>query len=197
MGHSTHTWQRFADLVRSSGVTAIADVRSSPYSRHTPHFSRETLKQGLHSEGMAYSFLGKELGGRPSRRDLYANGIADYEAMARTSAFIAGLNRVVSGAERYRVALLCAEHDPLDCHRCLLVGRHLNLRGAQVRHILADRSVVSHAELEDHLLRIEHLSSADFFMSRSDRLAAAYRERSRRVAYTEASQPTSGQWTDP
>ena len=91
IGHSTHSRERFRALLHRADVNAIADIRSSPFSRHTPHFSQRELKQWLKDEGIAYVFLGKELGGRPTSSTLYRNGIADYDAMAKTSEFATGI----------------------------------------------------------------------------------------------------------
>jgi uncharacterized protein (DUF488 family) len=148
IGHSTHSWERFVSLLRHANISAIADVRTSPYSRQHPHFNRDELLQELRSEGISYVFLGKQLGGRPSARRLYSDGIADYEKMAKAPEFSEGLKRVLEGARKYRVALMCSEADPMDCHRCLLVSRALAGCGARVSHVLSDGTVVSHAEIE-------------------------------------------------
>jgi uncharacterized protein (DUF488 family) len=95
------------------------------------------------------------------------------------------LDRVIEGSKKYRIALLCSERDPLDCHRCLLVGRALAERGIGVSHILDDGRVVSHAEIEDKLLEITGRNANDLFAPRAERLAAAYRERARKVAFVE------------
>lgn len=185
IGHSAHSWERFISLLRCANVTAIADVRTSPYSRHYPHFNRDNLRDELRANGISYVFLGKELGGRPSERKFYCEGIADYERMAQTSEFSTGLDRVIEGAKKFRIALMCSERDPLDCHRCLLVGRALAQRGVRVRHVLDDGRIASHSEVEDKLLEISGRNADDFFAPRSERLAAAYRERARKVAFAE------------
>jgi uncharacterized protein (DUF488 family) len=189
VGHSTHSWEEFVALLRSAGVTAVADVRTSPYSRHFPHFNRDELREELRLDGISYVFLGKELGGRPAERKFYCDGIADYEKMASATEFSTGLDRVVEGAKKYRVALMCSEHDPLDCHRCLLVGRALAERGVRVSHILSNGKIVSHTKIEDKLLEISGRSADDFFAPRADRLVAAYRDRARKVAFTEQPKP--------
>ena len=185
IGHSTHSWERFIALLRGANVKAIADVRSSPYSKHFPHFNRDELRDELQKNRISYVFLGKELGGRPSERSLYCEGVADYAKMAQTPEFNRGLDRVVEGAQTYRVALMCSEHDPLDCHRCLLVGRALAQRGVNVGHILSDGSIVSHHQIEDRLLELTGRKEDDLFAARSERLADAYRERARKVAFAE------------
>jgi uncharacterized protein (DUF488 family) len=185
IGHSTHAWEDFVALLRGANVTAIADVRSSPYSVHSPQFNRDRLREGLRLEGISYVFLGKELGGRPNAHKFYHEGVADYESMARTPEFEKGLDRIIEAATTYRIALMCSERDPLDCHRCLLVGRVLAERGVVVNHILEDGTVVSQAQIEDSLLVLSGRSDEDLFATRLERVAASYRERARKVAFTE------------
>ena len=185
IGHSTHTWERFVALLRGAGVTAIADVRSAPYSRHSPHFSQDALAGGLRAAGIAYVPLGKELGGRPASKSLFRDGVADYERMAATARFAASLGRIIEGASRYRICLMCSERDPLDCHRCLLIGRRLQEREVRVRHILADGTIQPHEVIEERLLAVTGMSNDDLFAAPSERLSFAYRERSRRVAFAD------------
>lgn len=183
IGHSTHAWKHFVALLRGADVTAVADVRTSPYSRHSPQFSRDSLRHALRRDGISYVFLGKELGGHPSGQRFYCDGVPDYERMAQAPEFSAGLDRLIDGAQKYRVALVCAERDPLDCHRCLLVGRALAQRGVRVNHILDDGNIISHGAIEDVLLQLSGRDAADLFALPSERLAAAYRERARKVAF--------------
>ena len=185
VGHSTLGYESFLSTLRQADITAIADVRSSPYSRHNPQFNRDTLKSELRLDGIAYVFLGEELGGRPKRRDLFCDGVADYEKMAATPTFAAGLERVVAGAQKYRIAMMCSEHDPTECHRCLLVGRALHEKNIAVRHILSDRTIVPHSEIERRLLALSGKTNEDFFENNINRLALAYRKRSLAVAYSE------------
>ena len=94
IGHSNLAADRFVALLKDAGVTAVADVRSVPFSRWCPWFSGKTLAQRLAGEAIAYIALGDALGGRPSDPRLYRDGVADYEAMAGTLEFRAGLDRV-------------------------------------------------------------------------------------------------------
>lgn len=185
IGHSTLPLEQFLALLASAKVTAIADVRSSPWSRFNPQFNRDQLKQSLKANAIAYRFFGRQLGGRPSDPSLFYGATADYEAMARTIEFAEGLKLVLDGAKKHRVALMCSEHDPLDCHRCLLVGRSLTERGSSVRHILSNGETKSQNQIEDTLLSMSGRDCDDLFAPRSERLNAAYRERSLRVAYAE------------
>ena len=184
VGHSTHTYERFLQLIKGEYVTAIGDVRTSPFSRHQSHFNKDVLQDELKRDGITYVFLGKELGGRPKNNAYFSDGVADYEKMATSEDFTRGIDRVVEGARKYRVALMCSEHDPLDCHRCLLVSRALASRGIEVKHLLASGEVVTHDNIEDKLLKFLGDEMDDLFAPRSERLAIAYRERSKKVAYT-------------
>ena len=183
IGHSAHPSERFIALLRAAAVTAVADVRTSPFSRRHPHFNRDALRDELRRNGISYVFLGKELGGRPSDPAFYCEGVADYEKMAQTPDFQTGLDRVVEGARTHRVALMCSERDPMDCHRCLLVSRALAQRGVTVQHVLGDGGTISQSEIEDRLLELSSRRGEDLFAPRSERLAMAYRERSRKAAF--------------
>ena len=185
IGHSTLPYERFLALLRNASVTAIADVRTAPFSRHFPHFNRDSLRDELRQDNVAYVFLGEELGGRPKGQRFYCDGVADYEKMAETADFARGLERVIEGAKKYRIAMMCSEHDPLDCHRCLLVGRALHERGVNVRHILSSGQIVDHRQIEDKLMEMSGKSDIDLFEPPAKRLAAAYRDRAMRVAFSE------------
>ena len=186
IGHSNHPIEHFLELLHNAGVTAVADVRSAPHSRYVPQFNHDALKVALRGAGIAHVYLGKELGGRPQNRQQYRDGVADYEKIAATEAFQAGLRRVLDGAATHRVALMCAEQHPLDCHRCLLVGRALAARGAMVRHILPEGAVMTQADIEAELLRRTGRDKEDLFMSPQERLATAYREYAHKVAFAAA-----------
>src|SRR6185503_16806022 len=117
--------------LKAHGVNALVDVRSVPMSRRFPWFSARPLADRLHSQGIAYVAMGDVLGGRPADRSLYCEGIADYETMAETEEFRAGLDRMRADMRKRRICLMCAEREPLDCHRCLLVGRALAAANAR------------------------------------------------------------------
>lgn len=177
VGHSNHGIDRFLGLLQAGAITAVADVRSVPYSRRMPHFCKADLQARLEAAGLVYVFLGEQLGARPKDPACYRDGRVDYDLIAITETFKAGLARVERGAARFRLALLCAEREPLDCHRSLLVARHLTARGAEIRHILADGSLEPHGATETRLLAQMNLATGDLFADRSDLLAEAYRRR--------------------
>ncbi|OGT83057.1 MAG: hypothetical protein A3H91_00055 [Gammaproteobacteria bacterium RIFCSPLOWO2_02_FULL_61_13] len=165
IGHSTHPIEAFVDLLRRHGVTALADVRSAPYSRFNPQFNREALEQALDANGIKYVFLGRELGARPADPALYKDGEVQYDRIAQSELFAAGIERVVRGAGEFTIALMCAEKEPGECHRTILISPALALRGLMVRHILADGSLEDHEAVMKRLGRTEEFPQRDLFGS--------------------------------
>lgn len=188
IGHSTHSADLFLTLLRQHRIDAVADVRSSPFSRFNPQFNRENLERFLKKNGIHYVFLGKELGARTDDRSCYENGRVQYERLAQTALFQTGLDRVRQGAQRYRIALMCAEKEPLECHRTLLVAKALAERGHTIRHIHADGHLESHEDAMERLLDVTGLPKADFFRSKEELLAEAMARQEAQIAYVEEGQ---------
>lgn len=195
VGHSVHPIEEFLGLLSKHSITAIADVRSSPYSRYNPQFNLESLKARLSKTGIAYSFLGKELGARSEDPDCYVNGKAQYERLANTDLFQMGLTRVIEGLGKHRVALMCAEKDPITCHRTILVCRHLISRGIAVKHILEDGRLEEHDKSLSRLFLELGIAENDLFRSREDLLSEAYYKRGQDIAYSVKESPVN-EWTD-
>jgi len=185
IGHSNLEFAKFVALLKQHGIHAVADVRSSPYSQFNPQFNREPLQRALREQGIAYVFLGEELGARRSEPECYVDGRADYSLIAKTPAFQRGLDRICQGAAKMRVAMMCAEKDPLDCHRCILVSPRLCERGFTVQHILDDGALESQEEAENRLTHLFDRSQFELFLSPRELIAEAYRLQSERIAYQE------------
>lgn len=183
IGHSNLKFAKFVALLKQHGIQALADVRSSPYSQYNPQFNREPLQRALRKQGMSYVFLGEELGARRSEPECYVNGRADYSLIAQTPAFIRGLDRIMQGAAKMRVAMMCAEKDPLDCHRCILVSPRLRERGLDVLHILSDGSLESQEQAERRLTQLFDLPERDLFRSTGEVVAEACRLQGEKIAY--------------
>jgi len=147
VGHSNHDFDTFAALLHASGIEVLADVRSQPWSRFNTAYRRENLQEHLRAAGIGYIYMGDALGGRPHDPGVYRDGRVDYAAVARSPTFIAGLDRLITTAQAHRVAMMCAERAPSDCHRSRLIGHNLLPRGVDVRHLLAEGGEVSQSQL--------------------------------------------------
>jgi uncharacterized protein (DUF488 family) len=183
VGHSNHDLGHFLQILRANQVTAVADIRSEPYSGYNPQFSREALKSSLEESGIDYVFLGDQLGARPQNPACYKDGKVQYKLMANTPLFRKGLERIVSGSEHHRIAMLCAEKDPLECHRSVLIARELEALGADVSHILEDGSLESQDEAMDRLLKQSGLGEGDLFRTRDQLIEDACARQEQEIAY--------------
>jgi uncharacterized protein (DUF488 family) len=182
IGHSNHSALRFVDLLRDAAIECVADVRSTPFSRRNPQFSQKALTASLKDAGIEYWFLGEALGARPKDPGCYEGGKASYARIAATPAFQEAIGELVEGSHAKRIALMCAEKEPLDCHRTILVGRALAQRGTELQHILADGRIDMHAQLEEHLLHLAR-EKVDLLNDRDAALARAYDTRGRQMAF--------------
>ena len=185
IGHSNHSLEAFSDLLAQHRVDVLADVRSAPYSRFNPQFNRESLAVALKSSEIEYAYFGRQLGGRPKDSSCYEGGRVCYDRVAETQDFRQGLAQVMDTAGQHRVAMMCAEKEPLDCHRTLLVAQALDARGVNVHHILADGRLESHADAISRLLRQHNLSpEGDLLATREESISLAIERRAAQVAFT-------------
>ena len=201
IGHSNHSSDQFVDLLLQHNVNALADVRSAPYSRYLPHFNKPALETLLPRQDIRYVFLGAELGARPEDQNCYVEGKAVYEKIAATETFAQGLKRLLKGLQNYRIALMCAEKDPLTCHRAILVCQHLVPFSLEIAHIHSSGELEFHEDLEERLLKAHNLqdpppaqqlsllsfpdADSNLELSREQRLHQAYQKQGDKIAYVE------------
>ena len=170
IGHSNHAIECFIDLLKAGGVALLVDVRSMPYSRRFPQFGKERLARSLAEAGIAYIHEGAALGGKPESG-------GSYETLAERPAFQEALGRLIERSRDTPLCLMCAEKEPLDCHRTVLVSRRLAERGVAIDHLLADGGTRPHHEIEEALLAKN--AGPDLFEDREARLARAWQMRER------------------
>lgn len=155
VGHSALSTSRLLELLAGNSIAVVVDVRSQPYSRFHPQHNRESLRDALKAAGIRYAFMGDTLGGRPQETCHYdSDGRVDYGSWAASPLFQHGLSRLVRSVEKYRVAILCSEEDPTECHRHLLIARVLLETGwspAEILDIRATGAVVAEASLAEQL----------------------------------------------
>ncbi|GLS99485.1 hypothetical protein GCM10007897_08650 [Sphingobium jiangsuense] len=174
LGHSNAGWDEFSYALDQFNIGCVIDVRSSPRSRWQ-HFNKPQLRVRLNRVGIAYVHLGDDLGGMPM------SGPTDYATRRTTAAFSTGIESVLAIAARCTPALLCAERDPLQCHRFSLIARHLyRLPDVRIAHIRHDGTLESHAAAEERLLALHKLSD-DLLSDRDQRLAEAYARQERKL----------------
>lgn len=177
-------------MLVDAGIDVVVDVRSVPFSRRFASYNRLDLRKTLRAARIRYLFLGEELGARRREQECYVAGRADYARIASLPLFRVGIARVTAGAASFRLALMCAERDPLECHRSILIGRCLFDMGADVRHLSAPGEYESHPNAEIRLVTEEgtltNESQLPMFgetASCSNPVVAAYKRRGEAIAY--------------
>lgn len=144
IGHGGRTVEDFVDLLGQHQIAYVIDVRSRPYSRYQPDFTKQALEGRLKARGIGYVFMGDSLGGRPDDPECYTGGKVDYDKVRNQAFYRAGLERLEKARDQgLGVVLLCSERKPESCHRSKLIGRSLSGRGVEVAHIDEDDEVIS------------------------------------------------------
>jgi uncharacterized protein (DUF488 family) len=153
IGYSGRSIDDFISLLEHHKIIALCDVRSMPYSSRNPDFNRELLKKTLKSHNIEYVFLGEELGARPKDPSCYVDGKALYQKIADSTLFKNGLKRIKLGMQKnYVLAMMCAEKDPMTCHRTILICRQLRDQQIDIRHIIDHETTETQADLEKRLI---------------------------------------------
>ena len=154
IGHSNLQIETFLDILYHHHINCIIDLRSAPYSRHNPQFNRETLKTDLEINEIEYIYMGDRLGARHEDKDLLSdNGKVDFDKVKDLPFFIEGIESLINKTNTGpNISLMCAEKDPFNCHRFVLISRALAKKNIAIENILSDKSTVSQEELEERLL---------------------------------------------
>ncbi|HKV25161.1 MAG TPA: DUF488 domain-containing protein [Candidatus Acidoferrum sp.] len=162
IGHSSLELPEFLAALGRQEIEVLCDVRSRPGSYRHPQFNREPLEACLREAKLRYEFLGESLGGRPEDpRAYYSDGRVNYEERRRARDFQTEVDRLLTLSAENRVALMCAEEDPLQCHRFLMICPALVERGIAPIHIRKSGELESQSEAEDRLLKLHDLAAFD------------------------------------
>jgi len=152
IGYGARTLDELVAALKAHRSEYLLDVRSSPYSKFKPEFSREPLEAALKAHGIRYVFVGDTLGGQPRDPDCYTDGKVDYEKVRQRQFFQSGLERLRQAHEqRLRAALMCSEGRPEQCHRSKMIGEALAAAGIPVRHIDEDGQLLTQTQVMDRL----------------------------------------------
>ena len=188
IGYSGLEMPGFIDLLVRNAITVVCDVRSTPFSKFKPDFSRGPFRRHLNTAGIKYVFLGAELGARPDDRGCYVDGQARYDRIATTEPFHLGMERVRNGVATTTLALVCSERDPVECHRAILVAHRLGPLRDTTEHIHTDGRVESQVALDARLVALHGLTPPPLLSVPGDderALTLAYAKQADAIAYRE------------
>ena len=187
IGHSNHSIEHFLELLAAYRVSTVVDVRTGPYSKYSPHFNKEALEIVLRNADIDYVFMGKELGAQRSEDSCYIDGQAKYNLIAQLPIFQHGLEEVLRKCEHSRIALMCAESDPIKCHRTILVCRELKklCPNLDITHIMGDGTSESQEASEKRLVNLHKLQPELFgdLTSESALVEKAYDLQAEKIAF--------------
>jgi uncharacterized protein (DUF488 family) len=185
VGHSNHSIEDFIILLKNQSVQVVADVRSAPYSRFHPQFNRGSVDAYLLNAGMDYVFMGDQLGARPADQVCYKDGRVDFRGLENSPNFQDGLCRLIQAAHLRRVSLMCAERDPIECHRMVLISRALSRKGVPVKHVLSNGRLESNEDAERRLVKQLDIQGSLFepILTLPELIEKAYEVQGQKIAY--------------
>jgi len=191
VGHSTHQLDFFLSLIKEYNVNCIIDVRSVAASSYNPQYNQEPFKNYLKNHGVTYMHFPEKFGARFNDPDLLDDeGKVDFEKVRKSYNFKMGVERLWQGLEKgFKMALMCSESEPLDCHRFSMVSLALVKDGFDVKHIMKDKTLKSNSDLEKTLLKKydKKLPKPDMFnpdISVEDQLKEAYRLKNKEIGFS-------------
>lgn len=190
IGHSTHEIDYFVELLTTHGINCVVDVRSVAASAYNPQYNQLPLAAYLKIYDIFYMHFEEEFGARQVEPEvLDRQGQVDFEKVQQTDTFQKGVQRLQKGLDKgFRIALMCSESNPLECHRFSMVAVDLARQGFNLLHILKDKTLLTQTELEAQLMDkyAKKLPVPDLFnpnVTEEDRLKAAYRCCNREIGY--------------
>lgn len=193
IGHSNYSIERFIKMLKYHEINCVVDIRGTPYSKYNIQFNKETIRKTLIDNGFIYIYMGKEFAVQRNDRSSYTKeGYADFEKVIYDSDFIHGVERLKLGCEKgYKIALMGAMQDPINCHRAVLVGRALVEKGFTIKHILHENTLASQKDMEDRILE-KYFSSRNQVTidsllgkepSKGELIKEAYKKSNREIGY--------------
>jgi uncharacterized protein (DUF488 family) len=188
IGHSTHEISYFIDLLKTYNVNCVVDVRTLAASRFNPQYNKSALSASLRDSGITYIHMPEEFGARHTDPSVLTNGRVDFEKVRSSANFKKGVERLRHGINKgFTIALMCAEADPLECHRFSLISVALK-NEFEVLHILKDRSIITNIDLEQELLKKfkKKILTSDLFQqvhTHQERLVAAYKLQNEEIGF--------------
>ncbi|MGL5378553.1 DUF488 domain-containing protein [Clostridium sp.] len=156
IGHSNYKEERLIEMLKKYNIDCVVDIRGIPYSKYNIQYNKEVIEKTLKRNGFIYIYMGEEFAAQRKNKELYfQEGYADFEKVLEIDeSFKVGIERLKKGCLKgYRIALLGAKQDPLNCHRFILVGRGLTNSGFMVNHILDNLECKTQEELEESLIQ--------------------------------------------
>lgn len=189
IGYSAFSINEFIETIKNFGISCVIDVRSSPFSNYYADYNKDTLERTLKEHNILYRNYANEFGARQTNPAFYSGDIVDFDKFIKSAQFLEGVSKVKKGIERgYKFVLMCAEKDPIKCHRSIMLGKGFSENGFDVKHIVSKKELESQKELEERLLEMYHQDRFQLTLfggeqSDSELLADAYKKQNLTIGY--------------
>ena len=185
IGYGNLEIKNFIEIVKKNNIEIICDIRSQPYSSYSPAYSQEPLKKVIKENSIKYIFMGDSLGGRSEDMDCYENNRINYEILSQKKTFQDGLDRLLEGLNKYKIAIMCSEKDPEKCHRTLLVARYIKNKHSNIVHIHHNDSLEKHSEFEKRIINLNNKQQQTLLNLEDEEttLSHVYKKLSKKAAY--------------
>lgn len=178
IGYAGTDIERFVQILKDKKITLLMDVRSIPKSQYFYQYNNNLLSKTLANVGIRYENWKHEFGARQETKDFYTDNILDYEKFAKSRQFQGGVSKIKKLENQgENVCLMCAEIDPINCHRAILCGKELYANGLDVTHVIAKRNGETYfenqKEFEKRLLETTKINN----------LSEAYQKQNKKIGY--------------
>ena len=191
IGHSNLTETNFINLLRIHQIEVVADIRSTPFSRFAPQFNQADIRASLQNAEIQYIYLGDTLGGRSSDDLDYIDNQVQYSSLRNKHGYLKNIEKVINIARSKKLALMCTEKNPLDCHRSILVSRDITkLSELEIIHILDENEKVSQSELINGILRSDQKIQFSLFEENSKTIEEILEKYEKKIAFKRSSHNT-------
>ncbi|WP_428075296.1 DUF488 family protein [Candidatus Avelusimicrobium luingense] len=189
IGYAGFDIDTFLTTLRRYSISVLIDVRSVPKaSEYYEAYSKENLRPFLEQNGIIYRNYAHEFGARQNNREYFTNGYLDFKKFTQTETFKSGVEKIEKGLSlNYNFVLMCAEKDPINCHRNIMVAKAMRDMGFEISHILSDGSLQTQEEMDTRLLDLyfKYPSLFDAPMDQKAMLEEAYRRQNEKIGFKE------------
>lgn len=154
IGYCKFMPDNFVRIMHEFDIKAVVDVRATPFSRAFPGYNGPVFKKFLQANSIYYLSFAEEFGGRPKDPGLYSEGKLDFEKFVAAESFIKGCERLKEGLEKFNVCLMCAQKDPIICHRAIIIAHQFRLLypNVKIMHITPE-GLESQENLDSRVLK--------------------------------------------
>lgn len=190
IGYSGFSVDEFIEILQKNRINVVIDVRSLPHSERYPDYNKSNIERVLRQNCIYYRNYALEFGARQDNKAFYSSdGYMDFDAFSNSDQFLNGVAKMIKSAEQgYKIVFMCAEKEPIQCHRAILVARAFDKLGFSIIHLMPNGKTKNQREIDEELLKkyypdINQITLYGDQMSDEEYLDAAYKKQNELIGY--------------